>query len=634
MKQSVRLFLLSFSLFLAGLLLVACGHEHTFSAQWQSDETQHWQEASCDHMDAVKYEPHVFDGGSIVGNNFYYTCTVCSYWYKDDVQTALFAKGTEALLETANAYLNKNGLIEYDQFNGRRQTNATPEEATEQSYLFLDCSSYVASVYYNALGIRVMPSSYGSQNTKNYTKYAKENLGKNADVIGYYETLDYTTADAQDAVIAELKRTLLPGDIIVYRRGAKGLGEGYDEASLSGHAILYMGNDRFSHSTGTSYNDGSTEQKLQYRNDPEQGADRATGQEYSNGSVLWLRASDVLNRGSGSRMLFGEKSSNVYIYNFSVLRPMLSEGGVPAVTEQAEKRLALSGISFEKTVDKGLYSTVCIGDTITYTLKLSNSSSTRYDALAFTDILPTGVTFVESSIPMTVEGNTLRASIMLYAHQTKEVTWTVRVESGVLPGTELCGKTEVGGLRMKDTPSFVSRYSHETLALIVKKARECTENGQTFEDPLDFVSLVYADILSENPFEGKTALEVLSSVFEVKSETKATLNAQSAYASMVANNLYGGSRLSSDYTANNSLVRTVRESSLSAGDVILCEWYGKVRVYIYLGDGELAMVDSVTNTCEVKENGSEEWVKEGSNYYQSHLLASLFAYRMYAVLRP
>ena len=74
------------------------------------------------------------------------------------------------------------------------------------------------------------------------------------------------------------------------------------------------------------------------------------------------------------------------------------------------------------------------------------------------------------------------------------------------------------------------------------------------------------------------------------------------------------------------------------GDVILCEWGGGVRVYIYLGDGALAEIDSLDLTCELKDNGAEDkWVKATENgstyYYQKHLLASLFAYKCYAVLR-
>ena len=88
------------------------------------------------------------------------------------------------------------------------------------------------------------------------------------------------------------------------------------------------------------------------------------------------------------------------------------------------------------------------------------------------------------------------------------------------------------------------------------------------------------------------------------------------------------------YVANNALVRTVYEHHLTVGDVILCEWYGSVRVYIYLGEGLLASVDSETQVCTLKENGSEKWVKDGSYYYQRHLLASCFSYQQYAVLRP
>ena len=156
----------------------------------------------------------------------------------------------------------------------------------------------------------------------------------------------------------------------------------------------------------------------------------------------------------------------------------------------------------------------------------------------------------------------------------------------------------------------------------------------TFSDPFSFVSYVYTEVLGSDPFGGVSAQRAIDAIFTTESDTKATLKTDGALASMVAPNLYGGASLTAAYNASRTLTRTVYEASLTEGDVIVCEWNGNTRVYIYLGDGELAAIDSVGLTCELKDNGSESWVKQGSNYYQKHLLASLFAYRTYAVLRP
>ncbi len=637
MRKTTRIFAFLLAICSLGTVLSSCGHKHAFEEKWTANAGYHWKAAVCGHGDAIEAEPHVSGGGRMVNGKFLQTCGVCAAEYRDDAMTALFERGTEAVLITAQAYLNKKGLLEYDQFNSRRQMFASPEDATEQSYVYLDCSSYVASVYYNTFGIRVIPESYGSQNTKNYTKYAKENFGKSVDVIGYYETQDYETEEEQKAAMEEIKAMLLPGDIIVYRRGSKGMGKDYNDSDLSGHTILYMGDNKFSHSTGTSYNNGGTVAKQQYKDDPESGADRATGDEYNNGTVMWLSGSDVLAVGSGSRMLFGEKKS-ICIYNFSILRPMQQGGTVPALTEQAEKRMQLPNLSYEITADAGLESAVCIGDTITYTLKVQNHKGNTVENIPYKTYLPEGVTFVESNIPLTQNGNSLSAVLTASGYASATVIWTVRVNAGLAAGASLVCRSTVGGIEIKELRNTVSSYSRETLSAIAAKAKECAESGMAFSDPMAFVSHVFSEVLGSDPFGARSAQEVLSEIFEVKSETKSVLKENGAFASMVAKNLYGGVSHASAYSANNDLVRTVREHNLTEGDVILCKWGGGVRVYIYLGEGELAEIDSLDLTCELKDNGSEDkWVRAKENgstyYYQRHLLGSLFAYESYVVLR-
>ena len=558
-------------------------------------------------------------------------------WLRPVTEKLSVKTDQDALMEMANAYLRKRGLLEYDQYNGRRMVFATPEEASAQSYVFLDCSSYVTSVYYNTFGIKAIPDSYGSQNTKNYTKYAKENHG-NADcpdVVGYWETMDYKTEAEQQAVLDELWSILQPGDILVYRRGSRSYGSAYNESNLTGHAMLYMGDGMFSHSTGTSWNGGGTEAKYLYKDDPEQAGDRATTEEYYSGTVQWLSADAVLAIGTQSRMLFGDK--NTFVYNFSILRPLERKDANPTLTEQAQKRMAMAGLSFEKLTSAGINSAVFCGQEITYTLTVKNHGPNAYRAIAFTEMLASGVTLVNGNISLSQSGDTVSGTFDIGAYETKEIVWTVKVGENLPFGTVLCNQTAVGGLKMKAIENTVSAFTAEEFAAVAAKAREYAESGESFADPMEFISRVYTEVLGYDRFSGKTTAEVLASLFEITGENRAVLRETGEYLDMVAPHLYGGSDLYSTtyaYSANNALVRTVYEHHLTVGDVILCEWYGSVRVYIYLGEGLLASVDSETQVCTLKENGSEKWVKDGSYYYQRHLLASCFSYQQYAVLRP
>ena len=54
-------------------------HEHTFSEEWASDETNHWHAATCEHTDEVSDKAaHTWDSGTDDGNGkMVYKCTVC-----------------------------------------------------------------------------------------------------------------------------------------------------------------------------------------------------------------------------------------------------------------------------------------------------------------------------------------------------------------------------------------------------------------------------------------------------------------------------------------------------------------------------------------------------------------------------
>lgn len=602
---------------------------------WEDYFTTEWTTASVAVSNGRVQEVDIYAVFTNANSANYHLTVLDASWLRSDSDSLSIENAQDALMEMAKAYLRKGGLLEYDQFNNRRMVYATPEQASSQSYVFLDCSSYVTSVYYNTFGISAIPSAFGSQNTKNYAAYAKANHQnpEYPDVVGYWETLDYTTKEEQLAVLAEVEKLLQPGDILVYRRGSKDYGANYSESNLTGHALLYMGNGMFSHSTGTSWNNGGSEAKYLYKDDPTEAGDRATTEEYYNGTVQWLSAETVLSIGKGGRMLFGDRST--FIYNFAILRPLERKGETLSLSEQAEKRMAMAGLSFETITDAGLNNTVLRGQEITYTLTVKNFEGMAYSGIAFNDILPDGVSFVSANIPITQSGNTLTASFDIGARKTKEIIWTVKVGDSLPAGTVLCHQTTVGGLKMKTISNTVSGFTAEEHAKIASTAKQIAEGGATFADPLAFVSAVYTEALGFDPFEGKTAAEMLSLLFTYTAENKAVLNEESAFADMVAKNLCGGSDLyGTSYGSNHERVRTVYKEMLREGDVILCEWYGKIRVLIYLGSGKIAAIDSEALTCTIKKNGSQSFEKKGDYYMQDHYLASLYSYQQFAVLRP
>lgn len=99
----------------------------------------------------------------------------------------------DIIKEVAYAFNRQGGQIHYSQKWSMRSVHASPEDATSQRRLYLDCSSYVNAAYVEAFGKGVLPYEYTKvkNTTETYTDYAKENPD-NVDVIDHpnytYET--------------------------------------------------------------------------------------------------------------------------------------------------------------------------------------------------------------------------------------------------------------------------------------------------------------------------------------------------------------------------------------------------------------------------------------------------------------
>lgn len=91
-KKLIALFTAATLAAVSAASLAACaGHEHTYSADWSSDETSHWHQATCSENDecasAVSDKAsHTFDAGEVTKEATYdaegektFTCTVCGY---------------------------------------------------------------------------------------------------------------------------------------------------------------------------------------------------------------------------------------------------------------------------------------------------------------------------------------------------------------------------------------------------------------------------------------------------------------------------------------------------------------------------------------------------------------------------
>ena len=115
----------------------------------------------------------------------------------------------EIIKEIAYAYRRQGTQIEYDQSNSRRHISPSPEDATAQHMIYLDCSSYVNAVYLEAFGVGIRSTGI-TANTGTLDSYAKERVGTD-EVVGYWEPASgaYETAASRKAVYEEDRKSVV-----------------------------------------------------------------------------------------------------------------------------------------------------------------------------------------------------------------------------------------------------------------------------------------------------------------------------------------------------------------------------------------------------------------------------------------
>ena len=205
--------------------------------------------------------------------------------YADATKDAVYTKA-DAITEVAYAFYRQGLQQNYSQTMSRRNINPSPEEATSQHMVFLDCSSFVNAVYYETFGENVMyyDTLEKSPQTGNYMNYALNN-SSNPDVIGAWENKDYKTEEARANLLNSIKAQLQPGDVIDYR------------SADAGHALIYVGNGKILHSIGNDF-------EMSAR--PENANEGSKSKEMD-GTVHLMDVDDMFVKNSGNRYLFSSK---------------------------------------------------------------------------------------------------------------------------------------------------------------------------------------------------------------------------------------------------------------------------------------------------------------------------------------
>ena len=518
--------------------------------------------------------------------------------------------------EVAYAYFHQGNQIQYDQT--LRVLTASPEDATAQKRVYLDCSSFVNSCYMEAFGVNVMPYERDDKEpvTRRLTSYAKDNPS-NPDVVGYWEPANYTTEEQKAALMNEVRGLLRVGDVIVYTR----------EKDLSGHTMMYVGDDMFLHSTGSdaTLNRMNAKAPLSY--------DNSTTEDVL-GTVRTLTADEVFSDKESTRYLFIEDPAKK-VLRFCVLRP-IARGLTP--TKEALSRMNMQGLSMEKVCSVSENNAVNTGDIITFTIELKNTSDKDLTNIVLEDTLTPGTEFVSGGQAVNCEEGKISWTGTVNAGKTAFVKYSVKVTETV-PGTLLVNdSTYVGGVKLGKITHTLSGIGKREKLELVEYAEKIV--GKNIENPLLVADEIYGknlgiDIFSEYATVSEALEEILLTYtggIAVKDEDKTAL------AKTLVPTLYGGHdiRKVQPTMENIDQTRVLSEEELEVGDVILANIFSSAlgkgnkigeTVFIYLGDSTLLTV----------ENGVAKTVNIGLDIYGSdsdNVLFALNAYSKFAVVRP
>ena len=290
-----------------------------------------------------------------------------------------------ALMETARAYYRKGKNIQYCTY--RKSFSFTPEDATSQAEQFTVCSGFTNSSYKEALGM-ILPKT-----TANMTAAAYHNKTE-ADILLQLNKTEipehFTNTDSSVTnFIKSLYTTynLQVGDLIVMLSDSDGhviMIE--EELETDANIIESTGNyekDSTKITKGLSYRDTGTIKRNTLS--------AHLKHFYNGGDYNYLTVYRPLanNNGTYNKYSCSLKSSGLNAYqpeNYNCTKESATYG----ITAAANSRMKYSNIDIDKTVsgsNKTIVdgSVVSPGDTLIYSIKITNNSSSNYEPITVTE---------------------------------------------------------------------------------------------------------------------------------------------------------------------------------------------------------------------------------------------------------
>ena len=561
----------------------------------------------------------------------------------------------DVLAAVAMAYYNqsyesrgeekKAPQILYDQYNTRRNFNPLPEDATELRNLYLDCSSFVNSVYYYTFGVNLLPAGKSVSTSTINTDMASQPVGRDLELMYYFTGHELESLKASDAKAQlkfnEIKEILEPGDIINYRRES------------TGHVIMYLGEGKFIHSTGTANPKTSTGLV-----DPGTSIEMSSADEAKFGTVnidswdrFFTRSVTPKSQNDGRT-----GTSNNYLFHsnitaVAVFRPLNRTNGRmkgKALTTASVARYLYQGLDIEKSSVvrhgddiKTLYygNSVFRGDEICVTLKIANRSHTEIKPVSITELIPESLEFVTAD-PDAVyypSENALSLHIAgLESGESYSFTYTLKVKIESNGGTVIDDfNTYVNGIRSNRIIFQVFAVEPEVQKLDYALKRV---SGTSFSDGYEAVKAFYANLPEQSALEALKKFscpsDVISKLFPAN-----VSNFKTEGGEIAVRVLYGGYKVGSaeisvanralKYDTYNLKAKRVLEKYLADGDIIITysEFYKRYDCRLYYAG-------ALYGTDKAGVFGQIEPLAVCSGGRIQDYLDTLTAYNAFVILRP
>lgn len=421
---------------------------------------------------------------------------------------------TQAILTVAKAYIARGKKLQYDQrcmdrklfLTPRRTKCMPPESATEQHTLYLDCSSYMGAIFYETFG-QELPFDL----TWHMVDYLKPRLF-------YYERTYQETPEEVAELIQTMRTILKPGDVITF-----------DRTSGSGHTLLYMGGDDYTHCTPHGRPDSYDYENRQSR-------------EYEDGGLFIDSLTELMEE-----KLFGSAT----IKRIAIERPLDVMG------EPTKNTLARMGDA--KDLICGVEASCCggrhaiKGESVTYTVWIENQGEERNVVAEFKtskDALSTQKVHLSDGERAEVKFETV-----------------VETEDGCYIETPML---TVNGLTVW-VPRVLSgkAMEEEQVSRLNQRIEQEILDGKT---AIEAASKAYGDIGIKMPEKEEEYIYRCFFLHDSTSGDVLSRRAQKPDQDLAVYSLFGGTGVTTPEMISDPYIRCnqIRRCDLMAGDLILC----------------------------------------------------------------